>query len=176
MVALISKVDYADRGLDIQSAMLDAVSDCDDMPAPPFGILWHGKTIQTGDRLLVGQHARARIDITHHASAVRQGIDLKVNGHLELKDRSKVELLRTWADEGLEKSVEYPFQADDGILHVWNVFERLLPNGQSCEEKWTGNAGFWVEHHGPLDRTYHCSHGMAAMPDFEALVFRVSVA
>jgi hypothetical protein len=49
------------------------------------------------------------------------------------------------------------------------------PGGQVVEEKWTENAGMWVEQVTPYERVYHCSHGMANPPDFESLVFRVSI-
>ena len=48
-------------------------------------------------------------------------------------------------------------------------------SGQQVEEKWTENAGMWIEEISPTERIYHCSHGMAHPPDFESLVFKITI-
>jgi hypothetical protein len=55
-------------------------------------------------------------------------------------------------------------------MFVWNVYKMRYLGGKQVEEKWTENAGFWVEE--PSDHSYilHCSHGAATPPDFESLV------
>ena len=55
------------------------------------------------------------------------------------------------------------------------LIEMIHPGGQKVEEKWTENAGFWVEATGENERVYHCSHGMASPPDFDSLVYKVSI-
>jgi hypothetical protein len=47
--------------------------------------------------------------------------------------------------------------------------------GQVVDEKWTGNSGMWVEEVSSNERIYHCSHGMAPKPDFDSLVFKVTI-
>ncbi len=84
-------------------------------------------------------------------------------------------LLRTWREDHLEDVVEYPFFSQDGQLWIWNVYETVYPSGEKLVEKWTENAGLWVEIVSESERVYHCSHGMANPPDFGSLVFKVSI-
>lgn len=79
------------------------------------------------------------------------------------------------ADDRYEDIVEYPFASDTGRLCVWNVYTHQLPNGDWREGKWSGNAGLWVEYLSPQERIYHCSHGALERPDFDSLVFKVTV-
>jgi hypothetical protein len=104
--------------------------------------------------------------------AIRQGVDLKVDGWIRLAGGEHTQLLRTWQDERFEDVVEYPFCAKHGLLWTWNVYDMTYPGGQKLEEKWTENAGFWVEATGETERVYHCSHGLASPPDFDSFVYR----
>jgi hypothetical protein len=116
-----------------------------------------------------------RIDFLSKKNDVAQGVDLKIEeGALRLMGGIEVPLLRTWADDRYEASVEYAYHSKSGRLCVWNVDKLKFPQGQTREEKWTGNAGFWVEEIHD-QRVYHCSHGVADQPDFDSLVFRVTV-
>ncbi len=58
---------------------------------------------------------------------------------------------------------------------VWNVYRMIYAGGLVVEEKWTENAGMWIEQDAPHERIYHCSHGMADPPDFESLVFKIGI-
>lgn len=175
MTTLISQTDYAETGLNIQSAMLVATKALGKKPSLPFGILWSGKIIQVGDQVAVPQRGCVRLELLHYAAGFEQGVDIKTKGGFELADGKVVPLLRTWADSRFEDDVEYPYTSSDGILHVWNVFKRRFPGGEVREERWTGNAGLWVEKLSSSERIYHCSHGMVDSPDFESLQFKLSV-
>ncbi len=175
MTTMLSDVDFASSGLDVQAAMVRAVKSYGKKIDGSCGILWNGRVVLGGDRIPCGKRGLVRLELLHFSEDVEQGVDLKVDGYFELLHGEKVPLLRTWADARYEDVVEYPYFSKSGLIHVWNVFKRRFPNGQTLEDRWTGNAGFWIEELSPTDRIYHCSHGMADAPDFEALRFRVSV-
>jgi hypothetical protein len=166
--------DYSRSGLSICAAM---ITDKENDPAKrttPRKIRWGRFEIQTSDQVIAPLRGVVRAEFISVKPGLRQGFDLKVDGWFELLDGSKVPVLRTWTDERFEDIVEYPYSSRDGRLHVWNVYEMLYPDGSKVEEKWTENAGFWVEVLGSNKRIYHCSQGSADPPDFESLVFKVS--
>lgn len=167
--------DYADSGLDIQSAMVDHVRTFPDKSERPDHILWDGVEVKTSDAVRVPETGVVRATFLSATADVEQGFDLKVDGWLELAGGERVPLLRTWKDERYEDTVSYPFLARDGLLRFWNVFKREWPNGTASEEKWTGNAGFWIEQPSDGVRIYHCSHGVSASPDFESLLVRLEI-
>jgi hypothetical protein len=93
---------------------------------------------------------------------------------MHARGRLVVPLLRTWFDAKYEPVVEYDYKSEDGLISTWNVYEA----GRGSEvvaEKWTGNAGFWVENLGTLDRIYHCSAVPLSVLDFEHLVYRLTI-
>src|SRR6266436_4813621 len=55
------------------------------------------------------------------------------------------------------------------------VYKVHFPNGRTRDEKWTGNAGFWTESIDNYQRIYHCSSGCDDPPNFESLVFRLTI-
>ncbi|MBX3180316.1 MAG: hypothetical protein KF886_23440 [Candidatus Hydrogenedentes bacterium] len=168
--------EYADSGRDIQWAMVDQVKRYPDKSKRPDHILWNGRVVKTYDRIPVAESGLIRAEFLSVKPEFEQGFDLKVyDGWLELEKGERVDILRTWKDNRYEDSVEYPFFCRKGEIGVWNVFKRMYGNDRVVEEKWTGNAGFWVEELSESERIYHCSHGMADPPDFEALVFKVSI-
>lgn len=168
--------DYANSGLTIQYAMNDHATRFPDRKTRPRFLLWNGLRIWTSDSIPIPQKGIVQAEFLSGDPNVRQGFDLKIHdGWIELAGGEHVPLLRTWKDERLEDVVEYPFHSRDGLLWVWNVYEMTYSSGEKVEEKWTENAGFWVGTVGESDRIYHCSHGMAKPPDFDSLVFRVSV-
>jgi hypothetical protein len=167
--------DYANSGLTIQGAMLDLIKRFPDKNNRPNYILWNGRQILTGDSLAVPAHGVVRVEILSSKGDVEQGFDLKLDGWIRLKKGETVSLLRTWNDPRYEAFVEYPFQSNNGRLWVWNVYKMRYPGGQIVEERWTENAGMWVEVTSSTERVYHCSHGMAHPPDFESLVFKIAI-
>ena len=168
--------DYADSGLTIQYAMNDHAERFPDSKTRPKFLLWNGLRVWTSDSISIPREGVVRAEFLSADRSVRQGFDLKSHdGWFELAGGQRVSLLRTWKDSRHEDAVEYRFQSRDGLLWVWNVYEMTYPNGETVEEKWTENAGFWVESVSDCERIYHCSHGMAKPPDFDALVFKVSV-
>jgi hypothetical protein len=167
--------DYGATGLTIADAMLDLFRRFPDKGTRPDHILWNGLSVKTADSFSVPKRGIVRIDILSKKNDVEQGVDLKIDeGAVHLRGGEEVPLLRTWADDRYEDSVEYPYHSKSGRLSVWNVYKVKFPQGGTREDRWTGNAGFWVE---TFDgqRVYHCSDGVAAQPDFDSLVFRVTV-
>ena len=167
-------IDYAQRGVSISAAFLEQARRVPKEERPDY-VLWGGSKVQTGDRIPVPRKGRVRGEFLSAKPVTEQGFDMKVKGWLELAAGERVSPLRTWYDEKYEATVEYPFSSRDGLLLVWNVYKMHYPGGQIVEEKWTGNAGFIVEQIGERDRIYHCSPGNLSEPDFESLVFRISI-
>lgn len=167
--------DYCNRGLTIREALLDQARRCPKKVECANFILWQGRLITTGDAFPVPSEGIVRGEFLSSKDVVEQGFDLKLDGWLRLANGSKVSLLRTWNDPRYEPVVEYPFHCNDGKLWVWNVYKRQSPDGRLIEEKWTENAGFWIEEISATERIYHCSHGFLYPPDFESLVFRINI-
>jgi len=167
--------DYADSGLSIQAAMVDRFKKAQKQGERPDHILWAGLRIVTADSIPVPSAGTVRSEFLSAKGDVEQGFDLKVDGWLTLQGGEKVALLRTWNDPRYAPNVEYPFRSRDGSLRTWNVYKMKYRDGREVEEKWTGNAGMWVEIVSERERIYHCSHGAASPPDFESLVFKITV-
>ena len=158
---MIREIDYANTGLSIGAAMLDLAAKYPDKAVRPDHILWKGLPIRTADCFSVATKGFVKLEILSRIPGV---------------DQEEIPLLRTWADDRYEDTVEYPYYSKVGRLCVWNVYKVHLPNGQIREEKWTGNSGFWVEMIDNNQRVYHCSNGNNSEPNFESLVFRLTVA
>ena len=167
--------DYADSGLTIQQAMVDHAKRFPERGMRPDHILWNGLQVKTGASMSVPKKGVVRAEFVKCDNEMEQGFDIKVNGSLELEKGEKVRLLRTWYDVRLESVVKYPFHSDDGQLWIWNVYKVRYPNERIVEERWTGNAGFWVEEKSPSHFAFHCSPGPLTVPNFESLVFEISI-
>ena len=174
MLPVEDTTDYSKSGLTIQYAILDQMKRFPNKENRPKSIVWDGFKIMTGDKIAVPQKGIIRGEFINVIGDIEQGFDLKVNGWFELRGGEKVESLRTWYDAQYEPVVQYPFFSKDGVIWGWNVYKMKYPGGQIVEERWTGNAGFWVEIKND-QRIYHCSHGMAYPPNFESLVFKISI-
>ncbi|MCC6898014.1 MAG: hypothetical protein IT377_03515 [Polyangiaceae bacterium] len=170
------EVDYAASGKSVRAAFLEQARRERPVPGVPPKIVWSGRVIQTADAIRAPHRGVVRAQILSEPCAVVQGFDLNVDGWLELADGSRVQTLRTWHDPSLSPQVEYRFLCKDGLLWTWNVYQVVRPDGATVEEKWTENAGMWIEHVSERERVYHCSHGYAVPPDFESLVYKVEVA
>jgi len=167
--------DYAESGLTIQYAMLDHFKRFPDKRVRPPYILWNGLRVTTADALPVQKEGLVRGEFLSAKNDLEQGFDIDLKGWLQLADGKKIKRLRTWNDSRYQAVVEYPFHTSDGFIWTWNVYKMNYPGLQVVEEKWTGNSGFWVEKVSETERLYHCSHGKANPPDFESLVYKVSV-
>jgi hypothetical protein len=172
----ITVQDYGASGLTIREAMLRHAVEFPDTKTRPDLILWNGHQVKTADIFSVPRNGMVWAEFLTSKEGVEQGFDLKVDGWFQLAGGERVPFLRTWNDPRFEAAVEYPYCSEDQRMIVWNVYRMIYPGGQVVEEKWTENAGMWIEQATPHERIYHCSHGMADPPDFESLVFRVSVA
>ena len=175
MTVVATDIDYAGSGLTLQQAMVAHAKRHPDKKSRPETILWGKRRVRTSDFIHVPSEGVVRLEFLTSSQAIRQGVDLKVDGWIELAGGEHVPLLRTWQDEQFEDVVEYPFFAKDGLLWTWNVYEMTYPGGQKVEEKWTENAGFWVDVIGENERVYHCSHGMASPPDFDSFVYKLTI-
>jgi hypothetical protein len=170
-----TEFDYSSSGLTLQQAMVAHAKRHPDTKNRPETILWGQHRVRTSDLIHVPSKGVVRLEFLTSSPSIRQGVDLKVNGWIALPGGEHVSLLRTWQNELLEDVVEYAFFSKDGILRTWNVYEMTYAGGQKVEEKWTENAGFWVEANGENERTYHCSHGMATQPDFNSFVYKLAI-
>ena len=174
-MSVVDPEDYANSSLTIREALLDRAKRFPGKAERPEHILWKGLTVTTGDAFRVPREGVVQGEILFSKGELEQGFDLKLDGWLRLENGDKVSSLRTWNDPRYEAVVEYPFQSKDGRLWVWNVYKRHLPDGRAIEEKWTENAGLWVESISEKERIYHCSHGFLYPPDFESLVFKITI-
>jgi len=174
-MSVVDREDYASSGLTIREALLDQMKRFPQKTQRPEQLLWAGLFITTGDAFPVPREGIVRGEFLSAKGELEQGFDLKLDGWFRLEKGEKVSLLRTWNDARYEPVVEYPFHSSDGRLWVWNVYKRRFPDGRMVEEKWTENAGFWVEQVSERERIYHCSHGFLYPPDFESLVFKITI-
>ena len=124
--------------------MVTHVTECPGKKARPPSILWGDYRVQTSDVIEVPPKGIVEAKLITATTVHRQGFDMKVDGWFQLSDGQKVPLLRTWNDDRFEDLVEYPFYSKDALLYVWNVYETYR-GPEKVVEKWTGNAGFWVE-------------------------------
>jgi hypothetical protein len=166
--------DYAGSGLTIREAFLDHVERFPDKAHRPDYILWNGLRVKTAEAMAVPSRGTVRGEFLSQRGDVEQGFDLKVDGWIELSGGERVHTLRTWNDPAYETTVEYAFQSKDRRLWMWNVY-KVQRGDEVIDEKWTENAGMWVEEVSSTERIYHCSHGMAHPPNFESLVFKITV-
>jgi len=168
------RLDYSTSGLTIREALVDLVKSGLSDRVPPV-IRWGGRDIQTALVIDVPKRGVVTLEFIDAKSDVEQGADLEVSGWIELSGGERVKRLRTWNDPALEPTVTYRYSSPKGKLSVWNVYRVRYPGGATVEERWTENAGLWVEQTGALEFVCHCSHGLASPPDFECLKFRVVV-
>lgn len=166
--------DYAASGMSIWQAMLDRGKKRARNERGPVTITWANRIVQTADVFKAPRRGSVRMECVHSAPSIRQGFDVKMKGGCVLENGEVVPVLRTWCDELYEPVIEYEYRADDGLISTWNVYETLR-GSELTAEKWTGNAGFWVEALNSLDRIYHCSAGSLTVPDFDFLVYRITV-
>jgi hypothetical protein len=171
----VDETNYATLGITINTAMLRAGKKSPPSRNQPLSIPWGDKLIQTVDVISVPEAGVVRGELLAISGDPEQGFDIKVDGWLRLANGEKVTLLRTWNDPRYEPVVVYPFHSEDGFLRTWNVYKMRYPRGRVVEERWTGNGGFWVETVSDRERIYHCSHGAASPPDFESLVFKITI-
>ncbi len=137
---------------------------------------WNGPyQVKTVDSFRVTKIGTVAIQFLKSKLGVRQGFDIKTIGSIFLKKGEAVSHLRTWNDPELEDEVHYYYESRNEVLQFWNVYERLWPLGETTEEMWTGNAGFYVEYVNAKTRVYHCSHGLCDCPDFESLMVQVII-
>lgn len=167
--------DYGASGLTIREAMLEHAKAFPDMQTRPDFILWNGLQVKTADTFPVPENGVLRGEFLASKEGTEQGFDLKVDGWFQLLGGERVSLLRTWNDPRFESTIEYHYLSKNQKILVWNVYRTAYPGGQVVEEKWTENAGMWIEQITPHERIYHCSHGIADPPDFESLIFKISI-
>jgi hypothetical protein len=169
-------VDYASTGLSIQQSMLDKIKRFPDKKSRPKYIIWNGLHVQTYDWWSVPKTGVVQIEFLDSTRDPEQGMDVSVeNGGIRLASGEMIPVLRTWRDDRYEDIVEYEYVTGTGRLCVWNVYKVEYRAGGITEEKWTSNAGFWVENLSNISKVYHCSPGLIDKPNFSGLVFKVTV-
>lgn len=171
----IDAFDYSTTGLTIQEAMVVDYKKYPSKNKLPRSIRWGTHRIQTADAWNVLKEGRIRLEFLSCSRHVRQGVDIKLDGGIWLSDGTCIPVLRTWIDPKFEDVVEYSYYAKDSEMRIWNVYKMNYPAGQVIEEGMTRNAGFWIEIVSPSVRIYHCSHGLCFPPDFESMVFKLSI-
>lgn len=171
-----SEIDYAETGLDIRQAMVDHAKKITEIPDRTNSILWNGIRVKTADWWDVPITGIVEVEFLSSDLKIEQGADVKVEGGwIELPNGNHISILRTWKNEKYDDLVKYNYFSKPGKICVWNVYNMTYSENQITDERWTGNAGFWVEYINENQRIYHCSHGMNDIPNFESLVFRISV-
>lgn len=169
-------VDYATTGMSIQAALKDLSARTRAAKKElrlPVVIPWGSREIQVSDLLAVPRRGMLRIRLLSELEDPPFGVDVETAGAFHVRGAGDVPLLRTWNSDP-SREVAYPFESRDGVLRTWPVY--MIKRGREwLTEKWTGNAGFWVEHVTLHDRIYHCSHGDDAPPNFERFVYRLTV-
>lgn len=172
---MLEDQDYAVSGLTVQQAMLAAVKAAPPRNRAPVSIKWGQHRIQTSCSIVVPPKGTVRLAFLSANDKYHQGVDIKVSGGILLANGSTVPLLRTWKDDLYEDVVEYNYESPDMKLWLWNVYDVQFPSGNVATEKWTGNAGLWVEDLGKNQWVCHCSAGPCSPPNFEVLVFSISI-
>lgn len=169
--------DYASSGLTLQAAFLAAGKRGEFQRGGPASLLWKGDVVLNADHFSVPNCGWVTLTfLADKFGGVRQAVDVKAeNGWIELEDGSRIETLRSWSDPALEETVTYRYSSGSGKLIVWNIYQMEYAGGQTVEERWTGNAGLTVRVLDDRRRRYGASPGFAKQPDFEGLMFEVSV-
>ena len=169
-------IDYSSTGMDLQRAFVDHFSNNKDPALRADHVLLNGHKVFAFLCAPVPKEGRFRIEFLSPPREIEQGVDVRFdNGTIRLPNGEKVKLLRTWLDPRLADVVEYPYRAPKGIIRCYNVFMRKYGENDIREEKMTGNAGFLLEQPAPNEWVFHCSAGPLPAPDFEYLVFRLTL-
>ncbi len=167
--------DYGVDGVDIQTAMVRHVRANPDRARRSKHILWNGEALWTCFEVPVLRAGRFRIAFLSEPRTPPQGVDVKAEGgRITMRNGEAYPVLRTWHDR-CEDVVEYPFESGSGLLKVWNVYSRTWRDGRVTEEKWTGNAGMRVDHEADGGWRFRCSASSEEAPDFDHLVFRLTI-
>jgi hypothetical protein len=138
-------------------------------------IFWGGREIRTSILLRpTWKEGFVKLTFLKRKGATKQGADIKVDdGLLHSLEGLSFKTLRTWNDDEYVDNVEYRYLSETKSIFVWNVYVVDYGKDRLIEEKWTENAGFWVEHIEPSSYILHCSSGPMPVPDFESLVIRI---
>lgn len=128
-----TEFDYSSSGLTLQQAMVAHAKRHPDTKNRPETILWGQHRVRTSDLIHVPSKGVVRLEFLTSSPSIRQGVDLKVNGWIDLPGGEHVSLLRTWQNELLEDVVEYAFFSKDGILRTWNVYEMTYAGGKKSK-------------------------------------------
>jgi len=178
----LSERDYSSTGLSLRRAFVEARNAYGrEHPTPltePFSILWDGRDIIAGDILRVPRTGRFRIDFVSCRPTALHGIDIDIpRGSIVFKGGEISPTLRAWYGSWYEPElewVEYPYHAPEGWLRLTNVCERARGD-KKVVERWTGNAGMFVQRHEAHHHVYHCSHADSSPPNFEDMVFALTL-
>lgn len=165
---------YKSSETTIQTAMVDMAMSYSVSADRPDFIFLDGQKVKTYHWMDVPEYFRIKVEFLSEPDP-NQGMDIKVEGgHIELADKEKVKLLRTWHDPKYEAVIEYTGYSKSKRVCVTNVY--MEKRGEKVfEEKWTENAGMIVQNTDDNTVILNCSSGSQVPPDFDSLVFKVSV-
>lgn len=171
-----AEVNYAPTGLSISNAMGDMMGRKRRCGAPidtPPRLRWGKLSVATGD---VWGEVYGDVDIAvrvdGHRPELRHGISLSTPTPtlFPLGETPRHEVL-LWPSSG-ERDFEVRGTSLTGVLRITTVY--VVGGGdRSTVERWTGNAGFWVERESSRQRVYHANHHSTSPPSFEDLTFSV---
>ena len=168
------KDDYENSGMSIQKAKVDQAKLFPNKESRPEFIRWGQYEIRTAHCLNVPDRFTIKLELLS-APDDRQGVDIKVdNGSVILESGKEIPVLRTWHDPAYESVLEYKGRSNDNRIWIYNIYKEER-GGRIFEEKWTRNAGFWVEEISAYSWIYHCSPGWEVPPNFDSLVFKVTL-
>jgi hypothetical protein len=172
----LDQKEYGADGIDIETAMFRHMKAHSDPASRLKPILWNGKAIWRIFDVAVPKKGRLRLEFLSKPTEPSQGVDVRVEGGaVILQDGERVQTLRTWHEEKYEEVVEYPYDSKMGLLKVWNVCHWVWPSGEITEEARRGNAGILVEQEAEDRWLFRCNNGPSKPPDFDQLVFRLSI-
>jgi hypothetical protein len=174
-------VDYAQTGLSINVSMLDHTRRGRRLgravETPPK-LSWGGLTVVTGD---IWENADANsvisVEISRWRADIRHGVSISSNERVLRPggqgDRSGQSEIILWPTED-EQRFEIRCDSSASQIRVTNAYQ-VGGDNWSRIERWTENAGLWVDSISERRRVYHCNYYSSAPPTFVDLVFTMSV-
>ncbi|TRY33852.1 hypothetical protein [Aliiglaciecola sp. M165] len=163
-------VDYT-----IQQAMVDmAKSHKGGAANRPDYIIFDGVKVKTSHWMVVPERFKIKVDFLS-APDTNQGMDIHVDaGYVELEKGERIKTLRSWHNPKYEPRFEYTGFSKTQKLSINNVYTEQRGDHR-FEEKWTENAGMIVEPQCENTFLFRCSPGHKTPPDYDALVFSVTI-
>jgi hypothetical protein len=167
-------VDYERTGLSVNVAMLDHTGRkrrAGETVETPPRLRWDGLVVATGDIWRdVPAGCLVEIEVDRQRPELRHGISISsANAALSLDAREAQPEVIIWPTAE-DRRFEIRCGSPAGGLRVTNVYE-VGGETWSRIERWTKNAGLWVDRVSADERIYHCNHSATSPATFDDLVF-----